>query len=292
MRQGKRKLLVIVGPTGSGKSALAVKLAKELNGEIVSADSRQIYRGLEIGSNYPSKGELRSVPHHLIGIADPRRIFTVAEYQKLAKGAVEKIWGRNKLPILVGGTGFYIRAVVDGIVIPEVPPNEILRAGLEKKTAEELANILKKKDKKRWRAIDRENKRRLIRAIEIAETLGSVPKIKTDPIKAEMLMIGLNPPKESLEMLIRKRAERMVQQGLVNEAKKLLKNGVKEERMRELGFEYHSALKYIQGKIKSQKALIDLMTRDTMHYVKRQMTWFKKDKRITWFDSAHDIRYY
>ncbi len=282
MRQEKKKLLVIVGPTASGKSALAVMLAKKLGGEIVSADSRQLYRGLEIGSNYPSQKELHAVPHHLIGIVNPKRIFTVAKYQKLARNAVEKIWKRNKLPILVGGTGLYIQAVVDGFVVPEVPPNEPLRTELEKKTAETLAGLLKKKDKKRWRGIDKKNKRRLIRAIEVAEALGRVPKLKFNRLKAEISFIGLRPPKEMLEKSVRKRAGEMMRSGFINETKRLLGSGVTEERIKEFGFEYRRALQYIRGKIKSKKELVDLIVRDTLRYAKRQITWFKRDKRIRW----------
>ncbi len=284
----RKKLLVIVGPTASGKSALAIKLAEKLNGEIVSADSRQIYKGLEIGSNHPSKRELKAVPHHLIGLMDPKKTFTVAEYQKKARKIIADIWKRGKLPILCGGTGFYIQSVVNGTVMPEVPPQETLRKELERKTTEELAEILKEKDATRWKTIDRKNKRRLIRAIEIAAVLGKVPKIKTDPLKAEVLAIGLNPDKKILEASIKKRSRVMMERGFINETKTLLKNGVKEEKIGELGFEYQNALKYIRGEIKSKRELADIISQATMKYAKRQMTWFKRDKKIRWFKNEEE----
>lgn len=295
----KRKILVIVGPTASGKSALAVRLAKRLGGEIVSADSRQIYRGLEIGSNYPAKAELRAVPHHLIGFADPKKTFTAAEYQKKARQAIAGIWKRDKLPILVGGTGFYVQAAVDGIVMPEVPPNKTLRKKLASKSTGELADMLRKKDEERWQAIDRQNPRRLIRAIEIATVLGKVPKTKANPLKADTVLIGLDPGKRALGEAINKRSQRMIRLGFINETKKLLEKGVKREKIREFGFEYQDALRYLAGEIKSKKELADAISKMTQQYAKRQMTWFKRDRRIRWiagkreaFDYARKLLYH
>ncbi len=285
MGQDKKKLLVIVGPTASGKSALAVALAKKLNGEIVSADSRQIYRGLEVGSNYPTKAELKAVPHHLVGFVSPAKTFTVAEYQKEARRTIEGIWRRHKLPILVGGTGLYIQAIVDGIAVPEVPPNAALRKKLETESTEELAGMLQHKDKERWETIDRRNRRRLIRAIEIATALGKVPALTLNPIQAEVRMVGLDPDKKMLEVSVKKRSKAMIQRGFVNETKKLLKAGVPRKKINEFGFEYQSALKYLDGIIKTKEELIQTISRTTMKYVKRQMTWFKRDKRIVWVKS-------
>ncbi|MCL4392417.1 tRNA (adenosine(37)-N6)-dimethylallyltransferase MiaA [Patescibacteria group bacterium] len=289
MSQEGEKLLVIVGPTASGKSALAAALAKKLNGEIVSADSRQVYRGLEIGSNYPTKTELKAVPHHLVGFVDPKKTFTVAEYQKKARKTIDDIWKRHKLPILVGGTGFYIQAVVDGTVMPEVPPNETLRGKLKAKSTEELANMLRNKDKKRWETVDRRNPRRLVRAIEIATVLGKVPAPRSNPIKADVTMIGIDPEKELLETAIKKRSRGMVHSGFIHEVKMLLKDGIKEEKMQELGFEYQAALRYLKGEIKSKRELENEISKMTLQYVKRQMTWFRKDSRIIWVRSSNEI---
>ncbi len=299
MGQEGKKLLVIVGPTASGKSALAVAVAKKLDGEIISADSRQIYRGLEIGSNYPTKTELKAIPHHLVGFVDPKKTFTVAEYQAKARRTIRSIWRRRKLPILVGGTGFYIQAVVDGIVMPEVPPDETLRRKLETRSTGELADILRQKDKKRWETIDRRNPRRLIRAIEIAKALGKVPALQLNPMPAEVVMIGIDPEKNILKKAVEKRSRAMIQRNFIREVEALLQDGIKEEKIRELGFEYQIALRYLKGEIKSKRELVDAITKMTLKYVKRQMTWFKRDQRIHWsrdkkeaFDYARKFHYH
>src|SRR3989338_8024568 len=174
-----RKIIVILGPTASGKSALGVKLAKKINGEIISADSRQVYKGLDIGSGKITKKEMRGVPHHCIDIVSPKKIFTVVDFKKCADKAIEKNFAKNKTPIIVGGTGLYIQAIVDNIVLPEVKPNWKLRKELEKKTTEEMFKMLKKLDPERAKNIDAKNPRRLIRAIEIAKSLGKMPKLKS-----------------------------------------------------------------------------------------------------------------
>lgn len=289
MGQDKKKLLVIVGPTASGKSALAVALAKKLSGEVVSADSRQIYHGLEIGSNKPTKAELKAVPHHLISIVNPKKTFTVAEYQKKARGTIESIWKRHKVPILVGGTGFYIQSVVDGIIMPEVPPNPVLRKKLEMRSTEELADTLRHKDKERWRTVDRKNRRRLIRAIEISTALGKVPALKLNPIQAEVFIVGLDPEKKTLEVSVKKRSKAMIRRGFVNETKKLLKAGVPRKKVDEFGFEYQSVLKYLDGITKTKEELTREISRTTMKYAKRQMTWFKRDKRIIWIKNKGEV---
>ncbi|MDP2967519.1 MAG: tRNA (adenosine(37)-N6)-dimethylallyltransferase MiaA, partial [bacterium] len=162
-----KKLIVILGPTASGKSELAVRLAKKFNGEVISADSRQVYKGMDIGTGKITKKEMQNIPHHLLNVTSPKRRFTVAQYRKLALKAIDKIFKKGKIPILCGGTGFYIQAVVDGIVIPEVKPDWRLRSNLEQLSTEELFNRLKKLDPKRAKTIDKKNRRRLIRALEI-----------------------------------------------------------------------------------------------------------------------------
>lgn len=165
----KKQVLVIVGPTASGKSALAVRLAKRFDGEIISADSRQVYRGLDIGSGKITEKEKGGIPHHLLDIVSPKRVFTVAQYQKLAKRKIAEIIERRKLPIICGGTGFYVQSVIDDLALPKVKPNSRLRKSLNQKTAPELFQILQKLNAKRAVKIDRNNPRRLIRAIEIAK---------------------------------------------------------------------------------------------------------------------------
>src|SRR3990167_3851819 len=176
-----RKIIVILGPTASGKSALAVKLAKKFNGEVISADSRQVYKGLNIGTGKITRKEMGGVPHYCLDVVSPKKIFTVADFKKCAEKAIEKIFAKNKTPIIVGGTGLYIQAVVDNITLPEVKPNWKLRKELEKKTTEEMFKMLKKLDPERAKTIDAKNPRRLIRAIKTAEALGKAPNLEVDP---------------------------------------------------------------------------------------------------------------
>lgn len=279
------KLVVIAGPTASGKSDLAVQLARQFNGEIISADSRQVYRGFDIGSGKITKKEMAGVPHHLLDVANPKRIFTVSQYQKLAQKKVAEIWAKNKLPIIVGGTGLYIRALVDGIIFPEVAPNLKLRQALEKKSVSELFKILKKLDPARAKNIDAKNPRRLIRAIEIARALGQVPKPKANPLKADSLFIGLNPKDEILKARIKtrlmKRLEAKGKNNLITEIKKLHESGLSWKRLESLGLEYKNVALYLQKKL-TKDEMIERLNNEIWHYAKRQYTWFKRDKRLNW----------
>ncbi|OHA57184.1 MAG: tRNA (adenosine(37)-N6)-dimethylallyltransferase MiaA [Candidatus Vogelbacteria bacterium GWA1_51_14] len=276
-----KKLIVIVGPTASGKSDLAVAIAKRFGGEVVSADSRQVYRGLDIGSGKITKREMRGVPHYLLGVASPKRTFTVAQYQKLATRATEQIWQRGKVAILVGGTGFYIQAVVDGLILPAVLPNQELRKKLNIKTPAELFKLLKKLDPKRAGEIDRHNPRRLIRAIEIAQALGRVPGLQVKPLGAKILMIGLNPNLADLKKKINVRLAKRLKQGMLAEVKKLRASGLSWHKLEDFGLEYRYLAQYLQGKI-SRPEMIEKLEREIYHYAKRQFTWFKRDKRIIW----------
>jgi len=278
----KRKIIVILGSTASGKSTLGVKLAKKINGEIISADSRQVYKGMDIGSGKITKKEMRGVPHYCINIVSPKKIFTVVDFKKYADKAIEKIFAKNKTPIIVGGTGLYIQAIVDNIILPEVKPNWKLRKELEKKTTAEIFEMLKKLDQRRAKNIDAKNPRRLIRAIEIAKTLGKVPKLK--PISRRDLDIaqfGIKLPDDVLKKNIEKRVKKMLKDGLVAETKKLKKNGLSWKRIYELGFEYKYPSLFLQNKINKKEMLAKMLT-ENWQYAKRQMTWFKRDKRIEW----------
>jgi len=279
--ESKRKIIVILGPTASGKSALAVKLAKKFNGEIISVDSRQVYKGLDIGSGKITKKEMRGVPHHCIDIVSPKKIFTVVDFKKCADKAIEKIFAKNKIPIIAGGTGLYIQAVVDNIVLPEVKPNWKLRKELEKKMTEEMFKVLKKLDPERAKNIDAKNPRRLIRAIEIAKALGKIPNLAVKPPSWEFLQIGLKLPDEILKKNIKKRIKKMLKDGLVAETKKLRKSGLSWKRIYELGFEYKYPALFLQNKI-SKNEMLQKIIIENWQYAKRQMTWFKRDKRIKW----------
>lgn len=285
----KTKLIVICGPTAVGKSALAVRLAKEFNGEIISADSRQVYRGLNIGAGKITKKEMRGVPHHMLDVANPKKRFTVVEFQEMARKKITEIFSRGKIPIICGGTGFYISALVDGVQFPDVPPNPLLRASLEKKSAEKLFEILKKLDPRRATEIDPRNKRRVIRAIEIARALGKVPFVDTqcpqvsvDTGCLQTLWIGINLSPKKLCEKINIRLFARMRQGMVAEAKKLHRQGLSWKRMGELGLEYRYLAHYFTGKIPKDEMIVQLGTA-IWHYARRQMTWFKGDKRIKWF---------
>ena len=269
----KPKIIVILGQTATGKSALAVKIAKKVNGEIISADSRQVYKGLDIGTGKISKKEMQGVPHHLLDVANPKKHFTAAEFQKRAISAMADIAKRDKTPIICGGTGFYIDAVTRGIVFPEVPPNYPLRRKLALVSHDILMLKLKKLDPERAKNIDPKNKVRIIRAIEIATTLGKVPKITEGNPLYKFVKIGLYLPPEQLKKKIEKRVKKMFQDGLLNEIKKLKRAGISNKRLEELGFEYNNPTyeKVVTG---------------TFQYAKRQMTWFKRDPEIKWFDAS------
>jgi tRNA dimethylallyltransferase len=289
--QYKRKIIAVVGSTASGKSALAIRLAKKFSArgggaEVISADSRQIYKGLEIGSGAVTGKETAGIPHHLIGFVNPKKTFTAAEYKKLARKEIKRVWKRGKLPIMAGGTGLYIRAALDGLVMPEVKPNKTLREKLEKMGIGELSRTLEKLDKRRWKDIDKKNPRRLIRAIEIAKKLGKVPELKLTPIDADILFIGVAKSGKPLEESIRKRVKKMLGSGLIRETQKLIDSGIGESKIREFGFEYSDTLAFIRKEIGSKPELREKMVKDTLKYAKRQKTWFKKDRRIHWVKTA------
>lgn len=281
----KNKILVILGPTASGKSSLAVKLAKKFGGEIISADSRQVYKGLDIAANKITPKEMCGVPHHLIGIVSPKKRFNVSDFKELADKKITEISSRGKVPILAGGTGFYIEAVVDGVLSPEVPPNDKLRAQLAKKSLKGLQTILKNLDAGRFSTVQKENPRRLIRAIEIATALGKVPKRKVDN-RYESLMIGLKLSKDELKKRIEKSVKSRIRRGMVTEAKKLHEKGLSWKRMRELGLGMTIVADSIQKQPSKKGGTAELMSdiiTAEWKYAKRQMTWFKRDERIKWF---------
>ncbi|OGI57019.1 tRNA (adenosine(37)-N6)-dimethylallyltransferase MiaA [Candidatus Nomurabacteria bacterium RIFCSPHIGHO2_02_FULL_37_13] len=278
-----KKVIVILGQTATRKSDLAVRIAKKFNGEIISADSRQVYRGLDIGTGKITKKEMRGILHHLLDVADPKKQFTVAEYQKKTIYAIAEIVKKGKTPILCGGTGFYIDAITKGITFPRVSPNIKLRKILEKQSIETLFNMLKKLDKKRAKNIDFKNKVRLIRAIEIAKALGKIPKKTEARLPFKFIKIGLYLPPDKLKKKIEKRLLIRKKMGMLGETRKLHKQGLSWKRMKELGLEYGFLALYLQKKINKQK-MIEKLNNEIYKYAKRQMTWFKRDKEIKWFD--------
>lgn len=280
MQKVKPKIISIVGPTASGKSDLAVILAKEFEGQVISADSRQVYLGLDIGSGKITKKEMMGIPHHLLSIENPKKVFTVAEFKKQADQKITEIIARGHTPILCGGTGFYIDAVAKNIILPEVPPNQILRKKLETFSLEKLQKMLLELDFKRFKSIDLNNKVRLIRAIEIAKELGSVPKIKSKPLY-NVLTIGILWDPTKLKQRINLRLQKRFKSGMVREVLNLHKNGLSWKRLESLGLEYRYVAQFLQKKI-TKPEMIERLQFDIWHYAKRQMTWFQRDKSIVW----------
>jgi tRNA dimethylallyltransferase len=291
MKKIKPKILVILGPTSSGKSDVAVSIAKKVNGEIISADSRQVYKGMDLGTGKITKKEMLGVPHHLLDVANPKTIFSVEKYKKLAEKKIEEIIKKNKTPIICGGTGFYIDSIVKNILLPQVKPNKKLRKELGEKTAEELFKILQKLSPSRAQNIDAKNKVRLIRAIEIAKAIGNVPKIKELPSKYEFILIGIDLPNEVLKKRIKIRLQKRLKAGMLKEVQNLNKGGVSWKRLESFGLEYRNCALFLQNKI-TKEQMIQNIEKESFQYVKRQRTWFKREKKIKWFDNRKEILNY
>jgi tRNA dimethylallyltransferase len=283
------KLIVICGPTASGKTALAIDLAKKFNGEIVSADSRQIYRGMDIGTAKPilTKNNLASgIPHYLIDIKNPNQDYAVGQYKKDAIRAINSIIKSGKLPFLVGGTGLYISAITKNLTIPTVKADEKLRKNLEKEISLKGLDFVFKKlvklDPEAAYIVDPKNPRRVIRALEIAlktKKPFSSQRRSGQPLY-QILELGLNPNPEKLKLIITKRIEIMLEGGLVEEVKKLVKKyGYKPKAFDAIG--YREIIDYLDKKIPLEEAE-SIMAKNTWHYARRQMTWLRKDKDIIW----------
>ena len=280
------KIIVVLGQTSTGKSDLAVEIAQKFNGEIISADSRQVYRGLDLGSGKITEEEMQNIPHHLLDVASPKEIFDVQQFQRLGTQAITDILSREKVPIICGGTGFYIDSLVEQRELSTVQPNQNLRKELEKKNLNELVTLLEEKNKKYLKQIDIKNPVRIIRALEIIEEIGSIPKIKKNN-PYEVLFIGLTLEKEYLNKRIHTRIIKRLEQGMLDEVYNLFKNGITHERLQKLGLEYRYMSKHILGEI-SHNEMIDQLYRDTVHFAKRQRTWFKRNKKIIWFNSLEE----
>ena len=270
----KPKVLVICGPTATGKSDTAVDLALKLNGEVISADSRQVYKGLDLGSGKITQEEMRGVPHHLLDVADPEEIFSVSDFVVLGIEAIEDILKRGKLPIICGGTGFYIDALIHNTQFPEVQSDQNFRSKLESKSLDELQNMLKEKDPNRFMTIDSKNKVRLVRALEIIESNGLVPAIERE-IKYDAGYICLDFPNPVLHERITKRLYNRLEKGMLNEAFILHKNGLSFKRMKDLGLEYKYMAMHLLEEI-SHKEMCEQIILKSIQYAKRQRTWFKK----------------
>ena len=276
-----RNIIVILGPTASGKTGLGIVLAKKHRGVILSADSRQVYRGMDIGTAKVTKREMDGVPHFLLDIASSKRQFTVAQYQRAAMKVINKL--PESTPIfVVGGSPFYIEAILDPQPYPEVKPNQALRKQLSKKTATQLFRILQKKDPRRARTIDRNNPRRLIRALEIVEALGKVPKrAATSPYR--VLKIGISLPRTKLYRNIDRRVDERMP-GMLNETRRLHDNGVSWERLDGFGLEYRWMSRILKRQFTRNEG-VERLKGDIHAFVRRQLTWWRKDRDIRWINN-------
>jgi tRNA dimethylallyltransferase len=272
----KPKILVILGPTSSGKSDLAVDLALKFNGEIISADSRQVYKKMDLCTGKITRPEMKRIRHYCLNIANPKKRFSVAQYNKRATKDIKKILKKNKLPIICGGTGFYIDSMTKGSSIPKVKPNWKLRDKLEKLSTEQLFNRLQELDIERSKNIDNQNRRRLIRSIEIVETTKQpIPDITTNE-EYNVLQIGIT--RDDLNERIRDRIIKRLERGMIEEVKSLR---LSNERLEELGLEPKYISYFLQNKL-SYNEMINQLEKETIKYSKRQMTWFNRDKSIRW----------
>ena len=282
------KTIAIMGPTASGKSDLAILLAQKYNGEIISADSRQVYRGLDIGSGKVSVDEQALVPHHLLDVASPKRTYNVTHFVRDAKRAIADIRKRGKTPIICGGTGFWIQALIEDQPFPAVKPNSALRKQLERLSTEELFDQLKAKDPKRAETIDAQNKVRLIRALEIVEALGAVPPLpKQQGVRSKeqvYVIITLNPSQEILYRNISVRLDKRLEQGMVAEVEKLRAEGLSWKRLESFGLEYKYVALLLENKIELQD-MKERLEFEIRHYAKRQLTWLRR------FEKSHPLHW-
>ncbi len=282
------KAVAIVGTNASGKSALGVAVALRFGGEVISADSRQVYRGLDIGTGKLTRDEMRGIRHHLIDVMDLDTRYSVADFQKSAYGLIDEITVRGRLPIIVGGTGLYVRSVVDGYQLTRARPDLALRDRLEQLTNEELHQRLSELAPDAAQAIDPRNRRRIIRAVEIREQ--GFP-VKTSHINApqyKFRQLGLTWPRDVLRERIRTRLRERIDAGMIDEVRNLLNDGVSFARLDGLGLEYRFVARFLQGEYASEEELFDELSRAIYRFAMRQLAWFRRDRSIEWLDHAQD----
>ena len=277
------KLIVIEGTNASGKSSLGVELAARFGGEIISADSRQVFRRLDLGSGKITPEEMKGVPHHLLDVRDPGEFFSMADFQRLAYEAIDGILSRHRLPFLVGGTGLYVDAVADGYELSDKAPDHSLRARLETFSTPELYGMLLQKLPDT--DIDPRNRHRVMRALEKLEADDYRPAGKSP--RYELLKLGVTWPREILKQRIDERLEMRLRAGMVDEVRALLDEGVSEEFMVKLGLEYKYLTWYLTGKI-GYEQMVEELGSAIKKFAKRQMTWFRRDPRIHWLDMSEN----
>ncbi len=282
----KPQLVVVTGPTASGKSSLGIALARQFKGEIVSADSRQVYRGLDLGTAKVTPEERVLVPHHLLDVAESDEIYSVARFQHDAIEAINGILARKHQPFLVGGSPHYIQAVVDNLAIPAIPPQPELRARLEKRSLTELLVQLEKLDPQTAATIDKHNSRRLIRALEVCLVTGqpfSEQRRMGEPLY-DCLQIAINWPRTELYTRIDQRVDERIEQGMVQEVQRLLNEGLSSERLEAFGLEYRFINRWLHGEFASEAQMVERLKFAIHDFTRRQLSWLRKESRLIWLD--------
>ena len=270
----RKKIIVVAGPTASGKSKEAVRLAKERDGEVISVDSRQIYKGLDIGTEKTTKEEMSGIPHHLIDIREPSESYSAGEFAQDAKRLIDEIMARGKVPILAGGTHFYFDALIYGL--PEIPQDALVREEIERLTDDEIIEEVRAKDPARFSQLDPANRRRLIRALEIIRTQGRVPERPRDVSASEYEVewVIINPERDVLRERIDTRLAQALENGLIEEVERV-RELVGDERLNELGLEYRVVGEYLRGE-RTEESLLSTLSSKLWHYARRQKAWLRK----------------
>lgn len=291
-----KKVVVVVGPTASGKTNMAIELAKKIDGEIVSADSMQIYKYMDIGTAKPSPEEMQGIKHYMMDIIEPDADFSVAKYKEMALECVEKIIREKKIPIIVGGTGLYVNSIIDNIEFSEIITDWEYRSQLqeraEREGSETLFRELKEVDPEASMKIHPNDTRRIIRALEVYKYTGKPisyhqKQSRLNPPAYNFLVIGLAMERRELYRRIDTRVDRMIENGLINEVKSLLERGVDSKCTAMQGLGYKEMVEHLDGN-KTLEEVIETIKRDSRRYAKRQLTWFRRDQRIFWVDALED----
>ncbi len=278
----KPRLIAVVGTNASGKSGLSIELALRFGGEVISADSRQVYRGLDLGSGKVTREEMRGVPHHLLDVCAPGTFFTMADFQRLAYAAIDDVLARGKMPFLAGGTGLYVDAVCEGYQLSQIAPDLAYRRELEALPTERLHALLQ--ERQPGREIDAHNRNRIMRALEKlhdGDTAGDRREARYETLK-----LGVTWPRETLCARIDERLERRIQEGMIEEVQGLLRSGVSADFLYRLGLEYRYISQYLLGEIPNREDMLEQLSRAIKRFAKRQMTWFRRDRTIHWLDMS------
>ena len=278
------KVVAVVGTNASGKSALGIELAKKYDAEIISADSRQVFRGLDLGSGKVTPEETQGVPHYMIDVREPNTFFSMADFQRMSYQYIEEILGRGRLPMIVGGTGLYVDSVLDGYLLSDREPDLAYRAELETFTTPQLyAMLLALKPDVQ---VDKNNRNRVMRIIErIHDGDDATPGKQA---RYESLRLGVSWPREVLAKRIDERLERRLEQGMIEEVQRLMDEGATTEFLLGLGLEYRFITQYLIGEIPDRQEMLDRLSIAIKQFAKRQMTWFRRSKDIVWLDMAGD----